>query len=468
MFRKCAIVVIEVFDEKDIDETGHHTHLGGNTEGTSASYRFFSVSLRSSYVRGLSGPRRTPPSGTIGFVVTMIRNQSYRAQEGGYRNLLLIISSGITANSPLRFDDKIRFANLLPLEMSNFDIILSMDWLTDHRATIDCYSKRVIFGNLNNPEFIYHGSRLGLPPEREVEFTIELIPDAQPISKAPYRMAPGAKLFSKIDLRSGYHQLRVKEQDISKIAFRTRYGHYEFLVMPFRLTNASAVYMDLMNRVFHEYLDKFVIVFIDNILVYSKTREEHEDHLCIVLEILRQKKLYAKFSKCDFWLGQVAFLGHIVSPDGISMDPVKVNPYASRQLKPHEENYPTHDLELAAVIFALKIWRHYLYGKTCDIFTDHKSLKYIFTQKELNMRQRRWLELLKDYDANIQYHPGKANVVADALSRKNSETMACLKIQPEIIKDLDLREVELVVSDSKGYIASLKIEPNLILRIKEA
>nr|GFC28965.1 retrotransposon protein, putative, Ty3-gypsy subclass [Tanacetum cinerariifolium] len=117
----------------------------------------------------------------------------------------------------------------------------------------------------------------------------------------------------------------------------------------------------------------------------------------------------------------------------------KVIAYASRQLKPYEENYPTHDLELAAV-----------------------------GQKELNMRQRRWLELLKDYNANIQYHPGKANVVADALSRKNSRTMACLKIQPEIIKDLELMEVELVVHGSEGYIASLKIEPNLILQIKEA
>ncbi|GJV59683.1 reverse transcriptase [Tanacetum coccineum] len=146
----------------------------------------------------------------------------------------------------------------------------------------------------------------------------------------------------------------------------------------------------------------------------------------------------------------------------------KVIAYASRQLKPYEENYSTHDLELAAVVFALKIWRHYLYGETCDIFTDHKILKYIFTQKELNMRQMRWLELLKDYDANIHYHPGKANVVADALSRKNSRTMACLKIQPEIIKDLELMEAELVVRGSEGYIASLKIEPNLILRIKKS
>nr|GFD15016.1 putative reverse transcriptase domain-containing protein [Tanacetum cinerariifolium] len=178
------------------------------------------------------------------------------------------------------------------------------------------------------------------------------IPGAEPISKAPYRMAPvelkelkeqlqkmlengfirpsvlpwgapvlfvkkkdgslriddlfdqlqGAKYFSKIDLRSGYHQLRVKDQNISKTAFRTCYGHYEFLVMPSGLTNAPAVFMDLMNRIFHEYLDKFVIVFIDDILVYSKFEEEHEQHLRIVLEILRQKKLYAKFSKCEFWL----------------------------------------------------------------------------------------------------------------------------------------------------------------------
>nr|GEV87659.1 RNA-directed DNA polymerase homolog [Tanacetum cinerariifolium] len=134
----------------------------------------------------------------------------------------------------------------------------------------------------------------------------------------------GAKFFSKIDLRSGYHQLQVKEQDIPKTAFHTRYGHYEFLVMPFGLTNAPAVFMDLMNRIFHEYLDKFVIVFIDNILVYYKTKEEHEEHIRIVLWTIRQKKLYMKFSKCEFWLGQVAFLDHIVSADGLTMDPAKV------------------------------------------------------------------------------------------------------------------------------------------------
>nr|GFC48408.1 transposon Tf2-9 polyprotein [Tanacetum cinerariifolium] len=194
----------------------------------------------------------------------------------------------------------------------------------------------------------------GIPPVREVEFNIELIPGAEPISKAPYRMAPvelkelkdqlqellergfirpsvspwGAPvLFVKKkdgSMRLCYHQLRVKEQDISKTAFRTRYGHYEFLVMPFGLTNAPAIFMDLMNRIFHEFLDKFVIVFIDDILVFSKSKEEHEDHLRTVLQTLRQEKLYAKFSKCEFWLSSVAFLGHIVSAEGVTMDPAKV------------------------------------------------------------------------------------------------------------------------------------------------
>ncbi|GJW18242.1 retrotransposon protein, putative, ty3-gypsy subclass [Tanacetum coccineum] len=220
----------------------------------------------------------------------------------------------------------------------------------------------------------------------------------------PVFCAGGAKYFSKIDLRSGYHQLRVREQDISKTAFRTRYGHYEFLVMPFGLTNAPAVFMDLMNRIFHEYLDKFVIVFIDDILVYSKSEEEHERHLRIVLEILRQKKLYAKFSKCEFWLQQVAFLGHIVSADGIIMDPSKVEAITK---------WPRPTTVTSEKFSGL-----------ASINRHHKSLKYIFTQRELNMRQRRWLELLKDYDTNIQYHPGKANVVADALSRK-SGMIAC-------------------------------------------
>jgi hypothetical protein len=131
-------------------------------------------------------------------------------------------------------------------------------------------------------------------------------------------------VFSKIDLRSGYYQLRIKEQDVVKTAFRTRYGHYEFLVMPFGLTNAPAVFMDLMNRVFRPYLDKFVVVFIDDILVYSNSYLEHEQHLRQVLSTLREHQLYAKVSKCEFWLKEVVFLGHVISVQGILVDPRKV------------------------------------------------------------------------------------------------------------------------------------------------
>ncbi|GJV10329.1 reverse transcriptase domain-containing protein [Tanacetum coccineum] len=333
----------------------------------------------------------------------------------------------------------------------------------------------------------------------------------------------GSSVYSKIDLRLGYHQLRVREEDIPKTAFRTRYGHYEFQVMPFGLTNAPAVFMDLMNRVCKPYLDKFVIVFIDDILIYSKNKQEHKEHLKLILELLKKEELYAKFSKCEFWIPKVQFLGHVIDSEGIHVDPAKIESikdwaspkspteirqflglagyyrrfiegfskiakpmtkltqkkvkfvwgdkqeaafqllkqklcsapilalpegsedfiaycdaskkglgavlmqrekviaYASRQLKIHEKNYTTHDLELGAVVFALKIWRHYLYGTKCTVFTDHKSLQHILNQKELNMRQRRWLELLSDYDCEIRYHPGKANVVADALSRKERD-----------------------------------------------
>jgi hypothetical protein len=290
----------------------------------------------------------------------------------------------------------------------------------------------------------------------------------------------GACVFSKIDLRSGYHQLKVRECDIPKTTFVSRYGLYEFTVMSFGLTNAPAYFMYMMNKVFIEYLDKFFVVFIDDILVYSRNEEEHEEHIRLVLQKLRDHKLYAKLSKCEFWSKQVAFLGHVISKGGISVDLSKVQDvlsweapmsvsdiqsflrlaryyrrfierflkiskpmtellekdkkfkwtpgceasfqelkkrlttalilvmpdmkkpfsiycdasgqelgcvlmqddcvvaYASRQLRKHEVNYSTHDLELAAVVHALKIWRHYLIGKMCELYMDYKSLKYIF------------------------------------------------------------------------------------------
>ncbi|GKF00917.1 putative reverse transcriptase domain-containing protein [Tanacetum coccineum] len=134
----------------------------------------------------------------------------------------------------------------------------------------------------------------------------------------------GSKVYSKIDVRSGYHQLRVREEDIPKITFKTRYGHYEFQVMPFGLTNAPAVFMDLMNRVCKPYLDRFVIVFIDDILIYSTSIKEHEGHLKLILRLLKEEELYAKFSKCEFWLSKVQVLGHMIDSEGIHVDPAKI------------------------------------------------------------------------------------------------------------------------------------------------
>nr|GEV35756.1 putative reverse transcriptase domain, ribonuclease H-like domain, aspartic peptidase domain protein [Tanacetum cinerariifolium] len=212
----------------------------------------------------------------------------------------------------------------------------------------------------------------------------------------------GACYFSKMDLQSGYHQLRVHEDDILKTAFRTRYVHLEFTVMPFGLTNAPAVFMNVMNRVCNPYLDKFVIVFIDDILIYSKTKKDHEVYLKLVLELLKKERLYAKFSKCEFWLQEVHCLGRVVNHNGIHVDPIYCD--ASNQ-------------GLGCVLMQ-RGKRHYLYGMKNVIYTDHKSLQHIFDQKELNIRERKWIELFTDYECEIHYHPGKANVVVDALSRK--------------------------------------------------
>jgi hypothetical protein len=298
----------------------------------------------------------------------------------------------------------------------------------------------------------------------------------------------GACILSKIDLRFGYHQLKIRASDIPKTSFITQYGLYEYTVMSFGLTNAPAYFMYMMNKVFMEYLDKFVVVFNDDILIFSKNEEEHDKYLRMVLK-LRENQMYAKLNKCEFWLKEVSFLGHINYEGGISVGPSKVKDvlswntpqnildirsflglagyykrfiegfskiskpmtellakgktfewtprceasfqelkkrltttpvltmpdmekpfsiycnasgqglgcvlmqdghvvaYASRQLRKHEEKYPTHDLELAALVHALKIWRHYIIGKRCEVYLDHKSLKYIFTQPDLNLRQ---------------------------------------------------------------------------------
>ncbi|GKD35612.1 putative reverse transcriptase domain-containing protein [Tanacetum coccineum] len=230
----------------------------------------------------------------------------------------------------------------------------------------------------------------------------------------------GFSVYSKIDLRSRYHQLHVKEKDIPIIAFRTRYDHFEFQVMPFGLTNAPAVFMDLMNRVCKLYLDNGVHVDPTKIKAIKSwaaptTPTEVRQFLRLVGYCRSASILVLPEGTEDF----VVYCDASLKGYGtVLMQREKVIAYASRQLKVHEENYTTHKLELGAVVFALRLWRHYLYGTKCVVFTDHKSLQYILNQKELNMRQCRWIELLSDYDCEIRYHPGKANVVADALSRK--------------------------------------------------
>ncbi|XP_042432602.1 uncharacterized protein LOC122019171 [Zingiber officinale] len=320
---------------------------------------------------------------------------------------------------PLDFEGQTLVVDLQVLDMLEFDIILGMDWLARYYATVDCSARVVTFRPPGLPSWVFMGTKdegisiisamqaqrllsqgcqgyllsmiktdqdytpplsdipivreypdvfpeelPGLPPKRQVEFTIELIPGTAPVSKAPYRMAPKELEELKVQLQElldrgfirpsvspwgapvlfvkkkdgsmrlciDYRQLNalsVRDSDIQKTAFRTRYGHYEFLVMPFGLTNAPAVFMDLMNRVFLELLDQFVIVFIDDILIYSRSEEEHGRHLRIVLEALQRERLYAKFSKCAFWLSSVGFLGHIISSSGISVDPQKIEAVTS-------------------------------------------------------------------------------------------------------------------------------------------
>ncbi|KAA3465938.1 DNA/RNA polymerases superfamily protein [Gossypium australe] len=429
-------------------------------------------------------------------------------------------------------------ADLMLFPFDEFDVILGMEWQTQYDAVkyivLKCQIGELLYVESNKLdglsnvisaisaqnyvrkvsvvcEFsdVFPEELPGLPPVTEVEFSIDLfltlgctgsickeerwivevcidyrqlnkvtIKNKYPLFRIDnlFGQLKGATVFSKVDLRSGYYQLQVKDSNVPKTAFRTRYGHYEFLVMAFGLTNAPAVSIDLMNKFFRPYLDRFVVVFIDDIL--------HVDHLRIVLQTLREKQLYAKFSKCKFWLRAVGFIGHIVSAEGIGVDPSKISTIVNwkppknvsevksflglagyywrflkgfsmiaspttrllqkdmklqwsdkchdaslnglgyvlmrkGKLKPHERNHLIHDLELAAIVFALKIWWHYLFGEKCHIFTDHKSLKYLMSQKHLNLRKRRWLELLKDYDLVIDYHPGNANLVADTLSRKS-------------------------------------------------
>ena len=214
-------------------------------------------------------------------------------------------------------------------------------------------------------------------------------------------------MFSKIDLRSGYYQLRVKESDVLKTAFRTRYGHYEFLVMPFGLTNAPVIFMDLMNRIFRPYLDKFVVVFIDDILIYSHDETEHAEHLRTVLQILRDNQLYAKFSKSEFWLREVDFLGHIVSGEGIKVDTSKIS--AIVDWKP-----PRNVSEVRSFLGLVGYYRRFVEGFSM-IATPltrllRKDVKFEWTEK-CQQSFDKLKALLTKAPVLVQPEPGKEFVI---------------------------------------------------------
>nr|GEW80495.1 hypothetical protein [Tanacetum cinerariifolium] len=259
-----------------------------------------------------------------------------------------------------------------------------------------------------------------------------------------------SRVYSNIDMRSSYHQLRVREEDIPKIAFKTRYGHYEFQVMPFGLTNAPRVFMDLMNRVSKSYLDRFVIVFVDDILIYSKNRKEHEGHLKLILKLLKEEELYAKFSKCEFWLSKLlkqklCSASILALPEGrenfvvycdashkglgaVLMQKDKVIAYTSCQLKVHAKNYTTHDLELGAVVFALKMWRHYLYEARKEKNFINEDLQGMINKLEpradgiLCLNNRSWIPCFGDLRALIMHelHKSKALIMHELHKSKYS------------------------------------------------
>ncbi|GJW20095.1 putative reverse transcriptase domain-containing protein [Tanacetum coccineum] len=374
-------------------------------------------------------------------------------------------------NQPFEID-------LMSIKLGSFDVVIGMDWLSKYHARIIC-DEKVIHIPIKVMEKKSDEKRLedipvvreflevfpedlpGLPPVRqELSNQLQELSDRGFIrpSTSPwgapvlfvknkdgsFRMCidyrelnkltiknryplpriddlfdqlQGSSVYSKIDLRSGYHQLRVRDEDIPKTAFRTRYGHYEFSnAIVFKLT--PRYNHDLMNRRFIKDFSKIAKSLTE--LTQKNKKYIWGENQESAFQLLKQKLCEAPILALPE--GNDNFVVYYdASHQGLGavlMQREKVIAYASRQLKPNEENYTTHDLELGAVVFAFKIWRHYLCGTKCTVFTDHKSLQRILDQKELNMRQRRWLELLADYDCEIRYYPGKANVVADALSRK--------------------------------------------------
>ncbi|XP_058741647.1 uncharacterized protein LOC131614034 [Vicia villosa] len=459
--------------------------------------------------------------------------------------------------------------DLVCLPLKKIDVVLGMDWLSANSVYIGCKEKAIFIpaeettstdaiehfleGTINIVNYLFAQEKpfllvltsdskdkksvleipvvcefsnvfpkdvTSLPPKREVEFSIDLIPGTAPVSIAPYRMSPvklrelksqleelllnkvtiknkypvpriddlldqlkGACVFSKIDLRSGYHQIRVKSSDASKTAFRTRYGHYEFLVMAFGVTNAPAVFMDYMNRVFQPYLDQFVVIFIDDILIYSRTIEEHMENLRIVLSVLREKQLFAKFSKCEFWMSEVKFLGHVISGGGVAVDPSKVEAVINWErsknatevrsflgLAGYYRRFITGFSKLALPLTRLTRKEvSFEWNSKCE--KSFQKLKEKLTTApvlELNMRQRRWMEYLKDFDFELKYHPGKANKVADALSRKEIKVAELMMLEFGLMEKFRNLDLQFEWAPTGVLMSNLRIENELWERIRQA
>ncbi|KAK7278988.1 hypothetical protein RJT34_24029 [Clitoria ternatea] len=510
------------------------------------------------------------------------------------------------------------------MPLRNLDVILGLDWLAANHVMVNCYRKSIVFSQeLDTKDMVSDVSATyvilfasegrynllpsdipivcefpdvfpeeipELPPSREIDFFIDLIPGAEPVSRAPYRMssvelaevkkqvnellekgfirlsaspwgAPvllvkkkdgsmwmcidyrqlnkltiknkyplpwiddlldqlrGAVVFSKIDLRSGYHQIRVKSEDIPRTAFRTRYGHFEYIVMPFGVTNAPAIFMDYMNQIFQPYLDQFVVVFIDDILVYSRSVEEHAQHLQTVLWILREKKLYAKLSKYDFWESNVQFLGHVISQDDVSVDPTKIKAVMAWER-------PRSVTEIRSFLGLAGYYRHFIKGfsrialpltrltrkespfvwsEKCEL--SFQTLKRCLTTASVLalpdvtrefivycdvskfslgcvlMQSNRVIAYvsrkLRPHDLNypthdlelaaVVYHPGKANIVADALSRKVLHAAYLMGREQELLESFRDMNIGVVMdAPNRMTVGMLKISNEFLESIVAA
>ncbi|KAJ9567039.1 hypothetical protein OSB04_003005 [Centaurea solstitialis] len=494
-------------------------------------------------------------------------------------NGVTLVADRVFRDCSLVLDNHDFLVDLISIDIRGFDVVIGLHFFHGYVLDATKEVKKIVKDVPIVGEYpdVFPDDLPGLPPDRQVEFRIDLVPGASPIAKTPYRLAPAEmkemmsqlqELLDKgfirpsaspwgapvlfVKKKDGSFRMCIDYRELNKVTIKNKYPLPRIDDLFDQLQGASYFSKIDLRSGYHQ----------------LKSEEEHATHLREILELLRKERLYAKFSKCKFWLRQLQFLGHVISGDGVSVDSTKIeaiqkweqpkNPsevrsflglagyyrrfirdfskiavpltsltrkdvkfewteaqdkafqtlkdcltnapilalpegsedfvvysdasllglgcvlmqrgkviaYASRQLKEYEKKYPTHDLERAAVVFALKLWRHYLYGTKCQLYTDHKSLKYLFDQQTLNMRQQRAMELIKDYDCEILYHPGKANVVADALSRKTYVGLLCyvithISVKPNLFDDIRKWQIEALKSENikaermVGYVNSL-------------